>query len=843
MAEHGDAGKAGKSGEGSTPDPMPAKPELTAEQVEKKLLDQKYENQQLQHAAVMQQHALSIALLTEQVKGLRQSASSAKDEVATTKTTGDAELEAKKLLPYVPYAPVNPFPVRPSTLEDLMPKVYDLYGDKTHALLCKKSNSSMRYEQATLGPALAYFHDAVVYEEETMDWMQGAPRVGLTISECDELWDRMVRSHNTKKGGGTDAVRAKLAFMEEKVNAGTEGVVGDSVMKKWLEEFDSSKSRSLMTATAKQAALAAKATLGGRSESRIGKGGGRGAASTPSTSAGQEAYPPGGGNYEAHWKTFVDFCVEEGLPCSVPYIVFGPPGTGKTSTLVEFVLQAEREGGRVLVAAHSNAAADEAAVRLLDRGLPAERLFRALAFRVRPAEVPGPLAPCTYHDGSGYVLPPKLRGDDEAVTVVVATCAMAAKIAYKYKEAQAFTHAAVDEAGTAREPDTLCAMTGLLAPGYRLLLAGDPQQLGPVVHSNIPEVASGLGRSMLERLMLSDGPHAHHPLDERYDGYNPWYTTMLVENYRSHPMLLEVPNKLFYRGALRPSAPLRERESLQGWSGLPARNIPLLFHGVQLVALRDTVAGRAGTIGWLGRFKPMLLCTAFTMLAGGQSARQGVLNAGVGIGGGRRCAQTARGGSALLCSARLGLVHVGQGLVLHLVPEGIVPEGLGVGLEVGDDAFDPGRGERGDQRGSWSPSWFNVAEATAVLDHVVSLCDARSTNLEPREIGILTPYHKQGMKVKELLRAEGFPVGEPHGIKVGSTEVFQGQERRAMIVTTVRSTESFRPWDAEHNIGFLGHPKRFCVAVTRAKALLVIVGNPFVLKDDPHWGELLRHRH
>ncbi|KAK3239699.1 hypothetical protein CYMTET_50382 [Cymbomonas tetramitiformis] len=242
MAEHGDAGKAGKSGEGPTPVPMPAEPELTAEQVEKKLLDQKFENQQLQHAAVMQQHALSIALLTEQVKGLRESASSAKGEAATTKTTGDAELEAKNLLPYVPYAPVNPFPVRPSTLEDLMPKVYDLYGDKTHALLCKKSNSSMRSHNT---------------------------KKGVYAILCNRYTMLTLRASLDAEGGGTDAVRAKLAFMEE-VNAGTEGVVGDSVMKKWLEEFDSSKSRSLMTATAKQAALAAKATLG------------------------QEAYPPGG---------------------------------------------------------------------------------------------------------------------------------------------------------------------------------------------------------------------------------------------------------------------------------------------------------------------------------------------------------------------------------------------------------------------------------------------------------------------------------------------------------------------------------------------------------------------
>ncbi|KAK3268718.1 hypothetical protein CYMTET_22791 [Cymbomonas tetramitiformis] len=98
-----------------------------------------------------------------------------------------------------------------------------------------------------------------------------------------------LRASLDAEGGGTDAVRAKLAFMEEKVNAGTEGVVGDSVMKKWLEEFDFSKSRSLMTATAKQAVLVTKSTIGGRSDSRIGQGRGARAPSTPSTSAGKGA--------------------------------------------------------------------------------------------------------------------------------------------------------------------------------------------------------------------------------------------------------------------------------------------------------------------------------------------------------------------------------------------------------------------------------------------------------------------------------------------------------------------------------------------------------------------------
>ncbi|KAK3235189.1 hypothetical protein CYMTET_54590 [Cymbomonas tetramitiformis] len=248
---------------------------------EVKLLNLPFEKQQEQPAAVMKQYELSFALLTEQVKGLQQEgASSSRVEKAVAKTTADAELELKKKLPYVPYAPNNPFPTRPDTMEDLTPKVYNLYGDKTHALMSKKSNSSMKYEQMILGPALAYFHDAVVYEEDTMDWLQALP-AGQPLDNIDELYDRMVRAHNTKKGayslfcncymtltlralldaagGGTDAERDKLAFMEKKVNAGTERVVGDSVMMKWLDEFDATKFRAVMT-TAKQAAVSAKAS-------------------------------------------------------------------------------------------------------------------------------------------------------------------------------------------------------------------------------------------------------------------------------------------------------------------------------------------------------------------------------------------------------------------------------------------------------------------------------------------------------------------------------------------------------------------------------------------------------
>lgn len=51
----------------------------------------------------------------------------------------------------------------------------------------------------------------------------------------------------------------------------------------------------------------------------------------------------------------------------------------------------------------------------------------------------------------------------------------------------------------------------------------------------------------------------------------------------------------------------------------------------------------------------------------------------------------------------------------------------------------------------------------------------------------------------------------------------------------MRSNLDFLPFDARANLGFLTHPKRFNVTVTRAQAGLIIVGDPGVLELDPLW--------
>jgi hypothetical protein len=53
--------------------------------------------------------------------------------------------------------------------------------------------------------------------------------------------------------------------------------------------------------------------------------------------------------------------------------------------------------------------------------------------------------------------------------------------------------------------------------------------------------------------------------------------------------------------------------------------------------------------------------------------------------------------------------------------------------------------------------------------------------------------------------------------QVGSVEQLQGQERRIIIISTVRSDAQFLEHDLKHKLGFVASPKRFNVATTRAQ--------------------------
>lgn len=80
-------------------------------------------------------------------------------------------------------------------------------------------------------------------------------------------------------------------------------------------------------------------------------------------------------------------------------------------------------------------------------------------------------------------------------------------------------------------------------------------------------------------------------------------------------------------------------------------------------------------------------------------------------------------------------------------------------------------------------------------------------------------------------------------IKIGSVEVFQGQEWHVIILSTVRSVPDEVNTDLTYNLDFAANSKRFIVAVTRAKALLIVVGCANLLAmDGDNWLPFLKYR-
>lgn len=77
--------------------------------------------------------------------------------------------------------------------------------------------------------------------------------------------------------------------------------------------------------------------------------------------------------------------------------------------------------------------------------------------------------------------------------------------------------------------------------------------------------------------------------------------------------------------------------------------------------------------------------------------------------------------------------------------------------------------------------------------------------------------------------------------KISSVEGFQGQERKVIILSVVRSCQDLIDNDIKHALGFVASPRRLNVAITRAQALLIILGNPNLLVLDPLWRTVLTY--
>lgn len=403
-----------------------------------------------------------------------------------------------------------------------------------------------------------------------------------------------------------------------------------------------------------------------------------------------------------------------------PYVLFGPPGTGKSVTVVESILQVLKnlKHSRVLACAPSNSAADLIAERLhLSGQLNKRDMVRLNAFQRSTVNLPACIEPYCTNDTDDLQFVSRHR-------VIITTCNMAGFLYSFDMKVGHFTHVFVDEAGQATEPE--CMIPVGFAAGSeesQIVLAGDPYQLGPVLRSGIAQ-DYGLNISFLERLCNSVLYQRNEDEFKDLGSYNPLLVTKLVNNYRSHQKLLQLPSSLFYHHELVPCAEDSLVNTFVGCKLLPNSKAPFIFHGIR-----------------------------------GEDFREGN-----------------------------------------------------------------------------SPSWFNPAEAVQVVKYVQTVIRLYPNKIDDADIGIITPYRKQVEKIRVLL--DKFDLSE---IKVGSVEEFQGQERKFIIISTVRSNEDLVDSDCHHNIGFLSNPKRFNVSVTRAQSLMIIVGNPVVLCYDVFWCAMLQY--
>lgn len=96
---------------------------------------------------------------------------------------------------------------------------------------------------------------------------------------------------------------------------------------------------------------------------------------------------------------------------------------------------------------------------------------------------------------------------------------------------------------------------------------------------------------------------------------------------------------------------------------------------------------------------------------------------------------------------------------------------------------------------------------------------------EEKEIGLISFYGHQVSKLKEVALKARNKYDIP--VRLNTVDKFQGMERNIIIVSTVRSDKKIENGVTLSNkdIGFAKSPKRLNVALSRAKRLLIVVGN------------------
>lgn len=262
--------------------------------------------------------------------------------------------------------------------------------------------------------------------------------------------------------------------------------------------------------------------------------------------------------------------VNEVLRAKDVAIVHGPPGTGKTTTLVEAIRETLMRESQVLVCAQSNMAVDWISEKLVDRGINVLRIGnptrvndKMLSFTYERRFEAHPDYPQLWalrkairelrshrarrlSDGYHQKLESlKSRATELEIRInselfgearVIASTLVGS--AHRLLDGQKFGTLFVDEAAQALEAACWIPMRRV----SRVVLAGDHCQLPPTVKS-IAALKAGLGKTLMERIVEN----------------HPEAVTLLKIQYRMNDDIMRFSSDYFYHGLVESAPEVRFR--------------------------------------------------------------------------------------------------------------------------------------------------------------------------------------------------------------------------------------------------------------------------------------------
>lgn len=244
-------------------------------------------------------------------------------------------------------------------------------------------------------------------------------------------------------------------------------------------------------------------------------------------------------------------------------VVHGPPGTGKTTTLVEAIFETLRRESQVLVCAQSNMAVDWISEKLVDRGINVLRIGnptrvndKMLSFTYERRFEAHPDYPQLWsirkairelrqqrkHADSWHQKMDRLKSRATELELRIRSslfgearviASTLTGVANRVLEGEKYSTLFIDEAAQALEAACWIA----IRKAGRVILAGDHCQLPPTVKS-IMALKGGLGKTLMERIVEN----------------KPETVTLLKMQYRMNEQIMKFSSEWFYHGMVE-SAP------------------------------------------------------------------------------------------------------------------------------------------------------------------------------------------------------------------------------------------------------------------------------------------------